>query len=341
MRIELKWLLIVNSLIIGFILFQVFDLITLLHDNSNTDAITDQELAKPLSTTNNTYIPKIIHQTYKNETIPKIWQGPQKSIVDLHPDYEYILWTDEMARDFIKTNYNWFLNTFDNYKYPIMRADTIRYFILYHYGGIYIDLDNGCTAKLDPLLEYPAWLRKTVPTGVSNDIMGSRPGHPFFAKVIDNLQKYNRNWFVSYITIMYSTGPLFVSVIWKQYNRWNGHVTDDIVRVLVPPGKTKEVHDTYFFYTAQGSSWHLGDAKFIMQMGKHWILFFFLGAALVLSMLYAQYKLYQYLSRASVRRYAAKLLPSSLRRSVNARRRRRRGSNYEPVCSEVPPVSPV
>jgi len=37
--------------------------------------------------------------------------------------------------------YPWFLETFDSYPYNIERADVIRYFALYHFGGIYLDLD--------------------------------------------------------------------------------------------------------------------------------------------------------------------------------------------------------
>ena len=52
------------------------------------------------------------------------------------------LWTDVKSRELIATEYPWFLNTFDNYSQPIQRADAIRYFVLAHYGGIYIDLDD-------------------------------------------------------------------------------------------------------------------------------------------------------------------------------------------------------
>lgn len=52
------------------------------------------------------------------------------------------LWTDQKSRDFIAKEYDWFLETFDQYPQPIQRADSIRYFILAHYGGIYIDLDD-------------------------------------------------------------------------------------------------------------------------------------------------------------------------------------------------------
>jgi len=52
------------------------------------------------------------------------------------------LWTDVKSREFIATEYPWFLTTFDNYSQPIQRADAIRYFVLAHFGGIYIDLDD-------------------------------------------------------------------------------------------------------------------------------------------------------------------------------------------------------
>ena len=52
------------------------------------------------------------------------------------------LWTNEKAREFIAHEYPWFLDTFDGYKFPIQRADSIRYFVLAHYGGTYIDLDD-------------------------------------------------------------------------------------------------------------------------------------------------------------------------------------------------------
>lgn len=88
-------------------------------------------------------IPKIIHQTWKDNNIPKKWKDYHQTWKRHFPENEYkhILWTDENNRNFIKNNYNWFLETYDNYPRNIQRADAIRYFILYHYGGIYADLD--------------------------------------------------------------------------------------------------------------------------------------------------------------------------------------------------------
>lgn len=160
MRRGLLVFLVVNLIIITFLIRSVSTLLSLLLEDASADAIHRAELPSPNSSLieqRPQVIPKIIHQTYKNETIPEVWRDAQQSCIDLHPDYEYIvlvplllkcaanvfqLWTNEKSRDFIAEEYPWFLETFDGYKYPIQRADSIRYFVLAHYGGTYIDLDD-------------------------------------------------------------------------------------------------------------------------------------------------------------------------------------------------------
>src|ERR1700675_3934864 len=107
---------------------------------------------------------------------------------------QYMLWTDASSREFIANTYPWFLDTFDGYPYPIQRADAIRYFVLHYYGGIYLDLDIGCLRPLDPLLVFPVILPKTIPVGVSNDLIFSEKGHPFLAQAIHNLVTFHHTW---------------------------------------------------------------------------------------------------------------------------------------------------
>lgn len=288
MKKELKVLIYAHIYLILYLVYLSSDLISLIHDDTFQDGLLDVELnsnenVKPM------IIPKIIHQTYKTDVIPDVWKSGQQACVDLHPDYQYILWTDDMAREFIVEEYPWFLNTWDGYKFPIQRADAIRYFALVHYGGVYIDLDDGCQRRLDPLLTVPAFVRKTLPTGISNDVMGSVPKHPFFLKAIENLNNYNRNWLVPYITIMYSTGPLFLSVIWKQYKRW-GVPEAGKVRILMPDDYKSGTES--FFAISQGSSWHLDDAKFIKNLANHIGVSIVAGFLFIVSFLYLEYLLY-------------------------------------------------
>ena len=149
---------------------------------------------------------------------------------------------------------------------------------------------QGCNRRLDPLLSYPAWVRRTDPTGISNDAMGSVPHHPFFTLVIESLIPYDRNWKLPYITVMYSTGPLFLSVIWQKYKqgrardpvtdvlhttsaatagRWDGSETGR-VRVLMADEYNRQ--PWAFFRWHGGSSWHGKDARLVFWMGRHWVL---------------------------------------------------------------------
>ena len=73
--------------------------------------------------------------------------------------FSHQLWTDVKSREFIATEYPWFLATFDNYSQPIQRADAIRYFVLNHFGGIYIDLDD---VSPNPVAYFPILHRQKV-----------------------------------------------------------------------------------------------------------------------------------------------------------------------------------
>lgn len=89
--------------------------------------------------------------------------------------------------------------------------------------------------------------------------MGAVPQHPFFLRVIESLQTYDRYWFLPYITVMYSTGPLFLSVIWKEYMGESSNV--DRVRVLMPDEYNR--FSWSFFTHHVGNSWHGADAQLI------------------------------------------------------------------------------
>ncbi|KAE9367734.1 glycosyltransferase family 32 protein [Stipitochalara longipes BDJ] len=218
-------------------------------------------------------IPKIIHQTYKTEdSIPEHWRVGQQAVKELHPNWEYKFWTDVDAHSFISTHYPAFLPIYDSYSHPIQRVDALRYFLLYHYGGIYLDLDLAPYRSFTPLLQFPAFACLTAPTGISNDILGSVPQHPFYKLVIENLEEYDRNWLSGYITVMYSTGPLFFSAVWIQYLQGLRGTMNalDHIKVLVPGGTAGDSYG--FFKNVQGGSWHGRETEVIFWMGRHWVL---------------------------------------------------------------------
>jgi mannosyltransferase OCH1-like enzyme len=98
--------------------------------------------------------------------------------------------------------------------------------------------------------------------------MGAIPHHPFFLKTIDSLPNYNRNWVLPYITVMGSTGPLFLSVIWRHYNSQSpAPEGDDRVRVLFPDEYNN--HNWSFFTHHRGNSWHSKDTQFIFWVRSY------------------------------------------------------------------------
>lgn len=184
-----------------------------------------------------------------------------------------MLWTDAGSREFIAENYPWFLDNFDAYTYPIQRADAIRYFVLHHYGGVYIDLDIGCLRPLDPLLVYPVILPKTIPVGVSNDLMFSEKGHPFMAQTIHNLVTFDHSWILNYPTVMFSTGPMFLSAQYGLYTSSHPTSLETLGEIRILPkslyGKNAQPFEAphSFFSHFYGSSWHADDAAFIGFLG--------------------------------------------------------------------------
>lgn len=90
--------------------------------------------------------------------------------------------------------------------------------------------------------------------------MGFAPKHAFLGRVIDHLQRYGHTWLMPYLTVMLSTGPLFLSVMWKEHI-WSRPSFGDEVNVLMPNWYDDD--DTRFFSSFGGSSWHQADVAFI------------------------------------------------------------------------------
>ncbi len=157
-------------------------------------------------------IPKIIHQTWKTDDLPDDYSRYRKTVRRNHPDWQHRLWTDADNRQLIQDHYPWFLTTYDGYKHNIERADAIRYFILLHHGGVYLDLDMECLKPIDPLIEEgdlhfsllagPA-IHNTV---IGNALMAAPRGHAFFAYLTTMLPRLMKRD-VTFSDVFNNTGP--------------------------------------------------------------------------------------------------------------------------------------
>ena len=176
-------------------------------------------------------IPKLIHQTWKNTEIPINLRKFQQSWQYHHPDWEYRLWTDEDNRQFLETNYPWFLEIYDGYTKNICRVDAARYFILMHHGGVFIDLDFECLRPLDSLLKnkqlvlglephehvmLPQPQARKLKHIVCPSLMASRPGHSFWQDVCQYLVENQHT-----LEVLDATGPFLLTRAYDSYSAKN------------------------------------------------------------------------------------------------------------------------
>jgi hypothetical protein len=135
-------------------------------------------------------IPPCIFQTWKSKVdIPKHFAQWMSSFDLLNPDFQHVLWDDDDNRNFIASYYNWFLPIYDSYAREIYRADAIRYFFLYTFGGIYADMDAECLKPLGHLLDRGDVLVGRMgdashPHSIPNATMASKPRQEFWLLVI-------------------------------------------------------------------------------------------------------------------------------------------------------------
>ena len=89
--------------------------------------------------------------------------------------------------------------------------------------------------------------------------MGSAPHHPFLDRVLDHLHRYAHWWVLPYLTVMLSTGPLFLSAMWKEYI-WSHPKRGQEISVLMPNWYVNELttdNDEGLMKTINASFRHL------------------------------------------------------------------------------------
>jgi hypothetical protein len=193
-------------------------------------------------------IPLILHQTWRSNDIPEEWRAFQQSWRTHNPAWEVMFWTDAGARNFIATEYPWFLETYDAYPAPVMRADALRYFLLGHYGGVYADMDYECLRPWDDILQgrelilvrepgEHARIAEVRQSGLEwllcNALMASAPGHAFWQYVVGRLKDARGNG-----TPLSATGPIFLTRAWESFGGGEPvHVLD--AEMLCPMTQTE------------------------------------------------------------------------------------------------------
>lgn len=232
-------------------------------------------------------IPRIIHQTWKTDCVPEEWRMSQKNWSRMKQfGFEYKLWTDEMNEALVRKKYPWFLETYLGFPHNIQRADAIRYFILYEFGGIYSDLDispKKSFIKLFKMYENRgvalARTNSTMlysPNLYTNALMMSAKKHPFWPFVwryMCSRKKSAVDKVCRHFYILNSTGPSMLCVAVGRFRKLHGSdAVTGIPSALVQPGKE---WSTRPFSTPEaavtlldGGSWHAWDSRLFVKVNK-------------------------------------------------------------------------
>jgi mannosyltransferase OCH1-like enzyme len=143
-----------------------------------------------------------IIQTYKTTHIPDDYKPYIESVKKHNPDCNYMFFSDEDIVAFFKTDVSQYYDTFCNLKYKIQQLDFFRYCAIYHYGGVYLDLDiminkslndidlSACMFPLESRTNSDTLLHKQDYHGlIGNYAFYAPKNDPFIKLVIDNIVK--------------------------------------------------------------------------------------------------------------------------------------------------------
>ncbi len=98
-------------------------------------------------------IPRIIHHTFRGRGfLTRAQKAIMSTWANLNPNWEIMYHEDVDCLRLVETHYSSFLHLFKSFPKNVEQADFFRYLILYHYGGVYVDIDVECVVPLDQWL---------------------------------------------------------------------------------------------------------------------------------------------------------------------------------------------
>lgn len=159
-----------------------------------------------------TRIPHILHQTFPTRELPAALQANVDALRAMNPGWEYRFYDDADVRTFVSATYGpAMVRAIERFTlgYGAAKADLFRYLLLYHTGGVYLDIKSATTRPLDEVLRpddvfvlanwrnnvggrYRRWgMHADLPQSPRGEFQQwhviAAPGHPFLRAVIANV----------------------------------------------------------------------------------------------------------------------------------------------------------
>lgn len=189
---------------------------------------------------------RYIIKKLKNSHVPDRYKNNAMTWITNNKNWKYILWNSSMMEEFLYKKYPNLLPVYKSFDLMILKIDFFKYVILYHYGGIYCDIDTISLQNIEPLLKHyesSNIILTKVPQFnklerfcldislnvdkdqeyLNNGIMISlKRKHHFWTDIIDNVSK-SKNIYPKFLhsgNVFHRTGPLMLMNTFKagKYN---------------------------------------------------------------------------------------------------------------------------
>ena len=131
-----------------------------------------------------TKIPSRIVQYWHSEIVPEDVAALMQTWRDVNSDFEHIVFNDKTADEFLRAHCRErTLPSFKQAPEPPQRADIFRLAYLASKGGIFIDADDRCLARLDTFVSPHAELVAYQDNygAIASNFVGAIPNHPVIA----------------------------------------------------------------------------------------------------------------------------------------------------------------
>tara|TARA_Y100000389_G_C17419674_1_gene495942 strand:+ start:86 stop:826 length:741 start_codon:yes stop_codon:yes gene_type:complete len=168
-------------------------------------------------------IPKIIHQIWYQgvENIIEPYKYCHNTIKKgaIENNWKLYVWDEKSILKLINESFQQYLDLYNYFSYMIQKIDIAKYFILYKYGGVYIDMDMEWKKDFYDIIDNEDELiisrMRFYSNFYNNGILFSSINNNFWISYLNEIesnkvQKFYQNKF---LYIQYTTGPLLFSYV--------------------------------------------------------------------------------------------------------------------------------
>ena len=225
-------------------------------------------------------IPKIIHYCwFGGNLLPELSKKCISSWKKYLPDYEIKEWNEQ---NFDLNSNQYAREAFISKKWAFI-SDYVRLYVLYYFGGIYMDTDIEVIKNLDIFLRHKAFTGFEDNENIQTGIMASEKENKWIKKLLDYYK--DKHFIKKNCQFDLTTNVrIITNITLKNYNFKKNNTYQELSDITIYPteyfcpisfknGKIKITNKTYciHFYTG---SWHSESEKKLLNIRKKIYLFF-------------------------------------------------------------------